>query len=218
MGSLFASRHSAAPIYDAIIPLIEPGWKVLDLGCGDGTLLRRLMEQRRVTGTGVEIDTDAIGACVEAGVDVIQADLDRGIAQFADQSFDIVVLNMTLQVTRRSDLVLREAMRVGRKALVTIPNFGYWRLRQQLVFFGQMPVTRSLPYPWYETPNIRVLTIKDFRRLCRKLEGVIEREIFLHNGQPCRTLGLPIARFWPNFLAPEALFVVHHEPAARKSR
>jgi methionine biosynthesis protein MetW len=176
------------------------------------------MEQRRVSGTGLEIDTDAIGACVEAGVDVIQGDLDRGIAQFADQSFDAVVLNMTLQVTRRSDLVLREAMRVGRKAIVTIPNFGYWRLRQQLVFFGQMPVTRTLPYPWYETPNIRVLTIKDFRRLCRKLEAVIEREIFLRNGQPCRMLGLPIAQIWPNFLAPEGLFVVRHEPAARKSR
>ncbi|MDD4890476.1 MAG: methionine biosynthesis protein MetW [Phycisphaerae bacterium] len=204
MSPRLANHHSAATLYDAIIDLIPAGAKVLDLGCGDGELLRRLMEDRGVTGMGVEIDTDAIVRCVEAGVDVIQSDLDRGIAEFADDSYDVVVLNMTLQVTRRSDLVLREAMRVGRKAIVTIPNFGYWRLRQQLVFWGRMPVSRSLPYPWYETPNIRVLTIKDFRRLARKLNGVIEREIYLRAGQPCNIV-------WPNFLAPEALFVIRRE-------
>jgi len=207
MAIRLSSHHSAASNYDVIIGLIEPGSKVLDLGCGDGTLLRRLMEERNVSGTGVEIDTDAIVRCVEAGVDVIHEDLDRGIAEFADGSYDVVVLNMTLQVTHRSDLVLREAMRVGRRAIVTIPNFGYWRLRQQLVFWGRMPVTRTLPHPWYETPNIRVLTIKDFRHLCLKLNGTIDREMYLHSGRPCRAIELP--SLWPNFMAPEALFVIH---------
>ena len=207
MSARLSSHRSAESNYGVIIDLIEPGSKVLDLGCGDGTLLRTLMEQRRVTGTGVEIDTDAIVECVAAGVDVIQEDLDHGIAQFADGSYDVVVLNMTLQVTHRSDLVLREALRVGRRAIVTIPNFGYWRLRWQLAFRGRMPVTRSLPYPWYETPNIRVLTIKDFRHLCRKLGGTIDREMYLRAGQPCCAFGVPA--LWPNFFAPEALFVLH---------
>lgn len=200
-----SSRYSAASHYDVIVDLIEPGSRVLDLGCGDGALLRRLMETRGVTGTGVEIDTDAIVRCIEAGIDVLHSDLDQGLAQFADGSHDFVVLNMTLQVTHRSDLVLREALRVGRRVIVTIPNFAHWRHRVQLFFRGRTPMTRTLPFPWYETPNIRVLTIKDFRRLCRKLRGAIERELYLAAGRPCLTLG------WPNLLAPEALFVVRHE-------
>ncbi len=208
MSPRLSSHHSAASHFDMICGLVEPGSRVLDLGCGDGVLLRRLMDERGVTGCGVEIATDAIVRCVEAGVDVIQDDLDQGIAEFADESYDVVVLNMTLQVTHRSDLVLREALRVGRRAIVTIPNFGYWRLRQQLVVWGRMPITRTLPYPWYETPNIRVLTIKDFRRLAGKLRGTIEREMYLRHGRPCRG---PLARLWPNLFAPEALFVIRRE-------
>ncbi len=197
-----SNPRSAPAQFGVIGELVEPGWRVLDLGCGDGGLLRRLIDEHDVSGCGIEIDPEAIVRCAEAGIEVIQDDLDQGIAEFADDSYDLVVLNMTLQVTHRSDLVLREALRVGRKAVVTIPNFGYWRLRYQLVFKGRMPVTQTLPYPWYGTPNIRVLTIKDFRRLCRKLGGVIEREMYLWHGRPCRTWG------WPNLFAAEALFLI----------
>ena len=199
------THHGAESHYDLLCQMVEPGSRVLDLGCGHGELLRRLMDARNVTGCGVEIDTQAIVRCVAAGIDVIQDDLDQGIAEFADQSYDVVILNMTLQVTHRSDLVLREVLRVGRKGIVTIPNFGYWRLRGRLMFSGRMPVSRTLPFPWYQTPNIRVVTIKDFRRLCEKLGGRIEQELYLHNGEPCRTFG------WPNFFAPEALFVISKE-------
>lgn len=205
MSPRLATHHGAAPHYELICSLVQPGSRVLDLGCGNGELLRRMMDERGVIGCGVELDTAAIVRCVDAGIDVIQDDLDQGIAEFADQSYDVVVLNMTLQVTHRSDLVLREVLRVGRRGIVTIPNFGYWRLRSQLAFSGRMPVTRTLPHPWYQTPNIRQLTVKDFRRLCAKLGGRIEQELYLRNGHPCRTFA------WPNFFAPEALFVISKE-------
>lgn len=197
-----SNGHLAASHFDAIVGLVEPGSRVLDLGCGDGVLLRRLRDERNVTGLGVEIDPAAIVRCVEAGIDVVQDDLDGGIAQFDDQSYDVVVVNHTLQVTVNTALVLKEVLRVGRCGIITIPNIGYWRDRSQLVFLGRTPVTNNLPYPWYETPNIRVLTIKDFRNLCRKVGATIEREMYLRDGRPCRTWG------WPNLLAPEALFII----------
>ncbi|MCG3178922.1 MAG: Bifunctional methionine biosynthesis protein MetXA/MetW [Phycisphaerae bacterium] len=206
-----SARLSAPHHYDRICELVEPGSRVLDLGCGDGVLLRRLAEERGVRGLGIEIDPDAIARCVESGVDVVQADLDQGIAGFPDGSYDVVLLNETLQVTHRTDLVLREVLRVGRRGIVTVPNFGYWRLRWQIVFRGRMPVTRALPFPWYETPNIRVLTLRDFRRLCRKLGGVIEHAEYLRKGAPVRTLGLP------NLMAPEALFIIRAAGAAPSS-
>ncbi len=208
MSQVDTNEHLAASHFDAIVDLVEPGSTVLDIGCGDGGLLRRLMHERQVAGLGVEIDPDAIVRCVEAGIDVVQDDLDDGITQFEDDSYDVVVCNQTLQVVHSTALVLREVLRVGRRGIVTIPNIGYWRDRHQLLFFGRAPVTRSLPYPWYETPNIRVLTIKDFRNLCRSVGARIEKEIYLRDGRPCRTFG------WPNLFAPEALFVIRPNGAA----
>lgn len=152
--------------FAAIANWIKPGARVLDLGCGDGTLLRYLTEQRGGAAYGVEIDDDGILACVKNGVNVIQGDLERGLSGFADGSFDYVILSQTLQAVRSSDRVVREMLRVGREGIVTFPNFGYWRNRLQVVR-GNMPVSDNLPYQWFDTPNIHLCTTTDFENFCR---------------------------------------------------
>ena len=152
--------------FAAIATWVKPEARVLDLGCGDGTLLRYLAEQRQTTGYGVEIDDGRVLACVQNGVNVIQGDIERGLSGFADGSFDYVVLSQTLQAVRSSERVVREMLRVGREGIVTFPNFGYWRNRLQ-VLAGHMPVSRNLPYEWFDTPNIHLCTITDFEDFCR---------------------------------------------------
>ena len=152
---------------------IPPGAHVLDLGCGDGELLAYLAA-RGVSGYGVEIDVDNVIACVERGVDVIQGDLEAGLAGFADQSFDVVVLSQTIQAMKQTEQILLDMLRVGREAIVTFPNFGHWRHRAQILR-GRMPVSESLPYQWFDTPNVRFFTIVDFEALCAKL-GIAIRE------------------------------------------
>ena len=152
--------------FAAIANWVKPGARVLDLGCGDGTLLAYLNEQRGGAGYGVEIDDDGILACVENGVNVIQGDLERGLSGFADGSFDYVILSQTLQAVRSSERVVREMLRVGREGIVTFPNFGYWRNRLQVIG-GNMPVSNRLPYQWFDTPNIHLCTITDFEDFCR---------------------------------------------------
>lgn len=146
---------------------IEPGSRILDLGCGDGTLLDHLARTRNVRGYGLEIDPTKLSACVARGVNVIQADVDDGLKDFATDSFDYVVLTQTLQALVRPDLALTEILRVGRKAIVTFPNFGHWRVRAQLMM-GRMPLTPSLPDQWYDTPNIHLCTVRDFEALCAR--------------------------------------------------
>ncbi len=152
---------------DLVAQMISPGTRVLDLGCGDGDLLAELIERRGCRGQGVEVSREALHACVERGVPVVEADIDRGLPEFEDGSFDVVVLSQTLQAVRRPRVVLREMTRVGRLGIVSFPNFGHWRLRAQLLARGRMPVTRTLPYRWYETPNIHLCTIRDFEALAR---------------------------------------------------
>jgi methionine biosynthesis protein MetW len=151
--------------FAAIANWVKPGARVLDLGCGDGTLLRYLNEQRGGAGYGVEIDDDGILACAKNGVNVIQGDLERGLSGFADGSFDYVILSQTLQAVRSSERVVREMLRVGREGIVTFPNFGYWRNRLQVIC-GNMPVSKRLPYQWFDTPNIHLCTITDFEEFC----------------------------------------------------
>ena len=148
---------------------IEPGSRVLDLGCGDGTLLHFLQETLQVEGYGLEIDPDNVVRCVEANVNVIQTDLDQGLSDFEDQSFDYVVMTQTLQAVHYPDRLLREMLRVGGIGIITFPNFGHWRSRLQLGFGGRMPVSRALPNEWYNTPNIHLCTLRDFEGLCREL-------------------------------------------------
>ncbi|MEK7811634.1 MAG: methionine biosynthesis protein MetW [Pseudomonadota bacterium] len=153
------------PDFAAIAAWIPQGSSVLDLGCGDGSLLRYLRETREVLGYGVEISDANIAACVANHVNVIQDDLESGLADFESDSFDFVILSQTLQATRHTEALLKEILRVGREGIVSFPNFGYWKNRLQ-VLFGNMPVSKELPYQWYDTPNVHLCTLRDFEYLC----------------------------------------------------
>ena len=155
------------PDLDIIARWVQPGARVLDLGCGDGTLLDFLARERQVTGYGIEIDHDEIRACIGRGVSVIEQDIDEGLRNFDNGSFDTVVMTQALQALHNPHLVLAEMLRVGREAIVTFPNFGHWRTRFYLTFRGRMPISESLPHQWYDTPNIHLCTFRDFEVLCR---------------------------------------------------
>jgi methionine biosynthesis protein MetW len=182
---------------DAIVRWVPQGARVLDLGCGDGALLRALWQQREAPGYGVEIDDEKVLACVANDVNVLQVDLESGLSLFADASFDCVILSLTLQAVHRTEAVLREMLRVGREAIVSFPNFGHWSARLQVVL-GRMPVSASLPYEWYETPNVHHCTITDFEDLCRRLEIRIRERLVLHEGKPVAVM--------PNLLGSQAVY------------
>jgi methionine biosynthesis protein MetW len=166
--------------YTLIETLVPDGASVLDLGCGDGDLLAELIARKHVRGSGVEISQAAVEACVARGLSVFHGDLDEGLADYQDGSFDIVILSFSLQQLRRPRLVVREMARVGRKIIVSFPNFAHWSIRLQLALRGHMPMSAELPYQWYDTPNIHLCTLNDFRSLCQE-EGLrIERELYLH--------------------------------------
>ena len=173
---------AARPDLAAIAQWVSPSARVLDLGCGDGALLRYLWQARKAPGYGVEIDDDSVLACVANDVNVIQADLESGLSLFADGSFDCVILSQTLQAMHHTEGILREMLRVGREAIVSFPNFGYWGARLQLAF-GRMPVSESLPYEWYDTPNVHHCTVADFEDLCRKIGIHIRERLVLHEGK-----------------------------------
>lgn len=151
--------------FEAIARWIEPGARVLDLGCGDGSLLRYLREARSTHGYGVELDDAKVLASVKNGVNVLQADLESGLSGFDSHSFDYVILSLTLQAVRHTERIVRDMVRVGREGIVTFPNFGYWRHRLQILM-GRMPVSKELPFEWYDTPNIHLFTIEDFEIFC----------------------------------------------------
>ena len=156
------------PEFQYIVDLVEPGSSVLDLGCGEGQLMKALQKQKRTRVQGIELSDTAVQACVEKGLFVFHGDLNEGLADFNDNSIDYVILTSTIQVIQRPDLLIMEAARVGKKCIVSVPNFGFWRVRFQLMFEGVMPKTSRLPYEWYDTPNIHLTTINDFRRFCRE--------------------------------------------------
>ena len=186
------------PDLAAIIQWVPRGARVLDLGCGDGSLLRSLWQAREAPGYGVEIEDASVLACVANDVNVLQLDLESGLAAFGDQSFDCVILSETLQAIRHQEPLLREMLRVGREAIVSFPNFGYWAARLQITFAGHMPVSKELPYQWYDTPNVHHCTLVDFEALCRKLGvRILERRV-LDEGRE--------VNFLPNLLGSLAVY------------
>lgn len=171
--SQFSTQFAAdRPDFAAIAAWIPKGSSVLDLGCGDGSLLRYLKETRAVRGYGVEISDLDIVSCIANGVNVIQNDLESGLADFENDSFDFVILSQTLQATRHTEALTREMLRVGREGVVSFPNFGYWKSRLN-VLLGNMPVSKELPYQWYDTPNVHLCTLHDFETFCRTQNIVI---------------------------------------------
>ena len=165
------------PDFAAIAAWIPRGASVLDLGCGDGSLLRYLMETRAIKGYGVEISDLDIVSCIVNGVNVIQNDLESGLSDFEEGSFDFVILSQTLQATRHTEALIREMLRVGREGIVSFPNFGYWENRLN-VLLGTMPVSRDLPYQWYDTPNVHLCTLRDFEMFCARYRiAILERRV-----------------------------------------
>jgi methionine biosynthesis protein MetW len=170
------------PDFAAIARWVTQGARVLDLGCGDGALLKYLWQAREAPGYGVEIDDAEVIACVKNDINVLQLDLESGLSLFRDGSFDTVILSETLQTIHRIEQLLREMLRVGREAIVSFPNFGHWNSRLQ-VLLGRMPVSEELPYEWYDTPNVHLCTTLDFEDLCRKLGVRIRERVALHQGR-----------------------------------
>jgi methionine biosynthesis protein MetW len=183
-----------------ILRWIAPGARVLDLGCGDGTFLEQLRDERAASVMGIEIDEDNITSAVGRGLAIIEQDLDRGLSNFPDQSFDVVVMAHALQAVHYPHLVLEEMLRVGRECVVTFPNFGHWRCRLHLGTRGRMPVSRFMPYTWYDTPNIHFCTVRDFETLCRQRGiRILRRDMVGGSG---------LARRWPNLFAETAIYLI----------
>ena len=177
--TMTAASGGVRPDYLHVAGMIEPGSKVLDVGCGDGGLLKLLRDEKGVDGRGIELSREGVNDCVAAGLAVIQGDADTDLAFYPDDSFDVVILSQTIQATRAPRVVLEHMLRIGRRAIVSFPNFGHWRLRMQLLTRGRMPASENLPYRWYDTPNIHFCTIRDFVDLVREVDAVIERSTAL---------------------------------------
>jgi methionine biosynthesis protein MetW len=179
--------HRRRVDYELIESMVPAGSRVLDLGCGDGQLLADLARNKGCTGRGIEIDEQAVVACIRRGVAVYHGDMLEGIAYYHDHSFDIVILSQTLQQASDPVRVIQEMLRVGERAIISFPNFGYWQVRLQLLLNGHMPETDQLPYAWYNTPNVHLCTVADFRALCDDLGLEQSQEIFVV--PPARQIG-----------------------------
>jgi methionine biosynthesis protein MetW len=202
-----SAEHRSPPLrrdLRLIADLIDPGARVLDIGCGDGALLAHLVTAKSVDGRGMELSQAGVNACVRNGLSVIQGDADNDLAAYPDAAFDYVILSQTLQATRRPLAVLESLVRIGRRAIVSFPNFGYWRVRLALLASGRMPKSALLGHHWYDTPNIHLCTIRDFVDLAASCGLSIERaEMLDHAGEPYRlAVDNPLA----NWLAEQAVF------------
>jgi methionine biosynthesis protein MetW len=188
------------PDLAAVAAAVPEGARVLDIGCGNGQLLAWLRDTKGVEGRGIELDSADVASAVGRGLAVVQGDADTDLADYPDAAFDVVILSNTLQAMQRPAAVLAELVRIGRSAIVSFPNFGHWRVRLSLTLGGRMPVTRSLPVSWHETPNIHFCTIADFEALAREMGLTVERATGLSAGRP--------VSLWPNLLADTGVFVL----------
>ncbi len=178
-----SATNTLRPDFAAIAEWVRPGAKILDLGCGDGSLLRYLRDTRDVFGYGVEIKDKNILGCVRNRVNAIQSDLESGLSSFESGSFDYVILSQTLQAVRHTEDIIQEMLRVGKEGIVSFPNFGYWKNRLQVIS-GHMPVSETLPYHWFDTPNIHLCTLSDFEGLCHQLGAhILERRVMVNDRQ-----------------------------------
>lgn len=186
--------------HQVILDLIPSVSSVLDLGCGDGELLYLLTSRKKIKGCGIEIDEQAIHRCVSRGLSVSQQDIDDGLSEYGDKSFDCVILNQSLQQVMKLEAVLKETLRVGKEVIIGFPNFAYYKARLQIFFKGRTPVTPSLPHIWYDTPNLHFLSISDFIDYCRKSNYLIKKSIFLDGNR--------IIKLWPNLFAQIGIFLI----------
>ncbi len=181
--------------------------KVLDLGCGDGELLAYLSQERQTQGLGLEIEHAAIEACVKRGISVIEHNLNHGLERFSDQSQDTLVMTHALQMIKRPDRLLQEMLRIGRQAIITLPNFGHWSHRLHLLYKGRMPVSHSLPHPWYATPNIHLCTLRDFELLCEQMRITLLDKHFLN----AKNRSSWASQQWPNLFCGQAIYRITKE-------
>lgn len=191
--------------YSIITDIVDKGAKVLDLGCGEGDLLAQLVEEKEVKGLGIEINQDSAISSIEKGLSIIQGDIDEGLKGFGDKEYDWVILNQTLQSTEKPDYVVDEMLRVGKKAVVSFPNFAYWKVRFYLFFTGHMPKSKILPFEWYNTPNIHLLTVNDFYKFCKNRDIKILKSVFMTRANVKKNF---IMRLLSNFFAEEVIFVI----------
>lgn len=192
--------------FDVIASLVQPQTRVLDVGCGNGSLLELLIERKKIDGRGVELSQEGVDLCMARGLSVIQGDADSDLIYYPDQAFDYVILSQTLQATRNPKNVLDNLLRIGKHVIVSIPNFGYWRVRASLLFRGRMPITKELPYSWYDTPNIHFCTIEDFLDTVRELNGNIEERVVLKRSGERVSFRLPEAAL--NMFGQQAVFLL----------
>lgn len=189
-----------------IAELVTPGSRVLDVGCGDGALLHLLADARGVDARGMELSREKVKACVSHGLSVVQGDADRDLDDYPDQAFDFAILSLTIQATRHPKIVLKNLLRIGRRAIVSFPNFGHWRIRTQLMLTGRMPITANLPEPWYETPNGHLCTIKDFVALVDMVDAELERAVAFNSAG--RRLPIYRSLSLQNLLGEKAVFLM----------
>ncbi len=199
------SSRDLSPVLLELFKQVPEGARVLDLGCGEGKLLKALKDEKKVRVQGLEINLENINACIAKGVPVIQADLNNGLGSFPDQAFDIVILSETLQVIQDPSKLLLEIMRIGKMAVIGVLNIGYWKSRTQLLFTGRMPMGKNLPHQWHNTPNIHLGTLKDFKALCAELKIELKKEIPIQHDLPF------MSTFMPNLLAQKSIYIISKE-------
>ncbi|HEX7074621.1 MAG TPA: methionine biosynthesis protein MetW [Hyphomicrobiaceae bacterium] len=194
-----------------IAEMVTEGARVLDVGCGDGALLQLLVDTKGVDGRGIEIERERVNACVARGLSVIQGDADQDLDDYPDDAFDYAILSLTIQATLRPKAVLQNLLRIGRRAIVSFPNFGHWQVRTRLLFTGRMPQTENLPEPWYESPNAHLCTIRDFAELCTKVNATVERSAAFNAGG--RQLSPRVPLTVQNIFGEKAVFLLKRRSA-----